>query len=123
MWIRLKSIPIFAFHGAHAHEKKFGNKFEIDVEIEANLDKSIKSDSLKETIDYAKVLGAVQKFSEAERYNLLETWATRLAEHLCIRFPLTDVCLIRIRKHGGAVGGLLEAVEIEHRHTNGPEQF
>ena len=113
MWIRLKNIPIYAFHGAYAHEQEFGTRFEVDVEIEADLSNAAKSDSLHDTIDYAKVHELILKASQSERYTLLEAWATNLAEKIESQFPLTEQCIIRIRKPGGSVKGLLDAIEVE----------
>ena len=120
MWIRLKNIPIYAFHGVYQHEQEFGTRFEVDVELQADLSIAAKSDSLHDTIDYAKVHELVLKASQVERFMLLEAWASSLAEQIEREFPLAFECIIKIRKPGGSVKGLLDAIEVEHRSTRVP---
>ncbi len=118
MWIRLKNIQIYAYHGAHAHEREHGARFEIDVELLAALSKAAKSDDLADTIDYVRLQEAVVAISAAKRFHLLESLADAIAEQLLAQFPASEV-IVRVRKPGVSAGVVLDTVEVECRKTKG----
>ena len=112
MWIRLKNIQVYAYHGAHAHEREHGGRFEIDVELEADLDVAARSDDLADTIDYVRLQQAVLAVSSAKHYHLLEAFADAIAQHLMEEFPVNEI-IVRVRKPGVAAGAVLDTVEVE----------
>ena len=114
MWIRLKNIQIYAYHGAHAHEREHGARFEIDVELLASLERAVKSDDLADTIDYVKLQESVVSISTSKRFNLLESLADAIATELQSRFTAREV-IVRVRKPGVSAGVVLDTVEVECR--------
>ncbi len=114
MWIRLKNIQIYAYHGAHAHEREHGARFEIDVELMATLERAAKSDDLFDTIDYVKLQEAVVATSASKRFHLLESLADSIAAEILARFPASEV-IVRVRKPGVSAGVVLDTVEVECR--------
>jgi 7,8-dihydroneopterin aldolase/epimerase/oxygenase len=116
MWIRLKNIQIYAYHGAHAHEREHGARFEIDVELLATLDRAANSDDLADTIDYVKIQETVVSISSSKRFHLLESLADSIANKLFAQFPASEV-IVRVRKPGVSAGVVLDTVEIECRKT------
>ncbi|HET6400411.1 MAG TPA: dihydroneopterin aldolase [Candidatus Kapabacteria bacterium] len=119
MWIRLKNIQIYAYHGAHAHEREHGARFEIDVELLAALEQAVKSDDLADTIDYVKLQESIVAISTSKRFHLLESLADAIAAQLLAQFPASEV-IVRVRKPGVSAGVVLDTVEVEcHKKTNG----
>jgi dihydroneopterin aldolase len=118
MWIRLKNIQVYAYHGAHAHEREHGARFEIDVELEAALDNAVNSDALSDTIDYVKVQQMVVAISTMNKFHLLETLADTIANELLIHFTAREV-IVRVRKPNAPTGGVLDTVEVETRKGKG----
>jgi dihydroneopterin aldolase len=114
MWIRLKNIQLYAYHGVHAYEREHGARFEIDVELEAVLDEATKSDELADTIDYVKVQQLVVSISTGNRFHLIETLAETIATDVLAQFPAREV-IVRLRKPGASAGVVLDTVEIECR--------
>ena len=114
MWIRLKNIQVYAYHGVHAHEREHGAHFEIDVELEAALDEAVKSDELEHTIDYVKVQQLVVSINTGNRFHLIETLADAIATDVLAQFPAREV-IVRVRKPGASAGVVLDTVEIECR--------
>ncbi|HZK75544.1 MAG TPA: dihydroneopterin aldolase [Candidatus Kapabacteria bacterium] len=114
MWIRLKNIQLYAYHGAHAHEREHGARFEIDVELCAVLERAVKSDDLADTIDYVKIQEAVVSSSTSKRFHLLESLADAIANELLTHFPASEV-IVRVRKPGVSAGVVLDTVEVECR--------
>ena len=111
MWIRLKNIQVYAYHGVYDYEREHGTRFEIDVELNAALDTAVKSDVLADTIDYVIVQKEVTAITTSNRYRLVETLADRIAGALLAKFPVREV-IVRVRKPGAALGVILDSVEI-----------
>jgi dihydroneopterin aldolase len=118
MWIRLKNIQVYAYHGAHAFEREHGGRFEIDVELEADLEKAAKTDELQNTIDYVQVQQTVVFLATTKHHNLLETLSSSIADQLLRQFPIREV-IVRVRKPGASVGVVLDTVEVECRKSKG----
>lgn len=116
MNIRLRNIPVYAFHGAFPHEQEFGARFELDVEFQVPVSVA-GQDSLADTIDYVAVHRYLREHAEGKHYNLLEAWALSLATELLTEFSISEAVIVRIRKPGAAIGGLIETVEVEHIAT------
>ena len=112
MWIRLKNIQVYGYHGAYAHEREHGGRFEIDVELKADFETAAKSDDLADTIDYVRLQETVVRVSSTRHYHLLESFADAIARQVLDEFPADEI-IVRVRKPGVAVGGVLDTVEIE----------
>ena len=54
--------------------------FEVDVELQVDLDVACRSDVLDDTVDYASVADAVSRVVRSESHQLLERLAERIAE-------------------------------------------
>lgn len=113
MVIRLKNIQFYGYHGVNAHEREHGGKFEIDVEIDADLTKAAESDSLADTIDYVQLQQAILYVASTQHFHLIEALCERIASHILAQFQSVVVVTVRVRKPGAALGGLLDTVEVE----------
>lgn len=80
--IRLQGLQFEASHGAYPEEADRRQPFVVDVVFYADLSGAAASDRLQRTIDYAKAYREVEGIVLGVRIHLLETLASRLAEHL-----------------------------------------
>lgn len=78
--VDLRGLEIFARHGVFDHEQTEGQVFLVDVGFELDLSVAGASDRLADTIDYGMVTDAVHEVVAAERWDLIERVATRVAE-------------------------------------------
>lgn len=53
--IRVNNIKLYAFHGCLDEEAKIGSEYRVDVMVTADLDKSAKTDELKDTVDLSLI--------------------------------------------------------------------
>jgi len=83
----LSKIGFEGRHGASAAERRTSRRFEVDVEIEAPLDKAEASDSLTDTIDFAMVAESVVSIGTGAAHHLLESLARKMAGELASRIP------------------------------------
>jgi dihydroneopterin aldolase len=79
--ITIKDIKVFAHHGVLPEERARGQEFLIDVEIELE-EGMADTDDLPATVDYAEAAGAVASIATSQRYDLIETLAAAIVDHL-----------------------------------------
>jgi dihydroneopterin aldolase len=110
--VSLENIRLYGYHGASENERELGQRFEIDVEIVADLSEAVKTDSMKKTVDYEKVYRLVEAEVVGEKYHLLETMADKIARDILERFDVLEV-VVRVRKPSVPIAGAIDHVEIE----------
>ncbi|TAK61193.1 MAG: dihydroneopterin aldolase [Bacteroidetes bacterium] len=111
--IRIKNATFYAYHGVLADEQNHGGKFEVDVEIRADLSSGITQDSLKRTLDYEKLYAVIQSTVTAKRYYLIETLADTILKNILREFPQVDDIVVRVRKPHPPIKGVVDYVEVE----------
>jgi dihydroneopterin aldolase len=95
--IELHGIALHGFHGVLEHERREGQRFLVDVDLDLSDETAATTDRIEDAVDYREVVAAVAAVSEARAYHLLEAFATAIAETLVARFPVTRV-RVRVRK-------------------------
>lgn len=78
--ILIRDFKIFAYHGVNPEEKIDGQNFVFDVDLYVNITKACHSDSVEDTVSYAKVIKTITRVFTAEKYDLLERAAQITAE-------------------------------------------
>ncbi len=89
--LRLEGIDVYAHHGAHPAERELGQRFVVDVDLEADLEAAALSDDLARGIDYAAVHRVVVATATGASFHLIETLAGRLCRELLAGFPAARV--------------------------------
>lgn len=97
MTIELSGIELFAYHGVLEEERRDGQRFLVDVELDHADETAAATDRLDDAIDYRDVVSAIAEVSDARAYHLLEAFASAVAEALVTRFPVTRA-RVRVRK-------------------------
>jgi dihydroneopterin aldolase len=93
--IELGGIELHGFHGVLEHERRDGQRFLFDVELEVG--EAGASDRIEDAVDYREVVACVREVSDARAYRLLEALASALADALLERFPVQRVA-VRVLK-------------------------
>lgn len=96
VFIEIEGLEVMGFHGATPSEKKQGQPFVFDVQVDAH-DAGIRSDLLADTVDYTKVVERVREICEGRRFNLIEALAAAIADDLMEHFPISRA-RVRVRK-------------------------
>lgn len=97
MRIELHGIDLHGFHGVLEPERREGQRFLVDVDLDLSDETAAATDRIEDALDYRDVVSTVAEVSEARAYHLLEAFATAIAEALVARFPVTRV-RVRVRK-------------------------
>jgi dihydroneopterin aldolase len=95
MKIELSGIELHGYHGVLEHERREGQRFLFDVELEVG--EAGISDRIEDAVDYRDVVACVREVSDGRAYRLLEALAADLAAALLERFPVERV-EVRVRK-------------------------
>jgi len=102
-------------HGVGDEERADSQVFELDVELTLDLRDAGRSDDLEQTVDYSAVFERCRAIVEEGSFHLLEGIAEAVAADLLTGFPRLESVLVRVRKPGVPIDGVLDyaGVEIE----------
>jgi len=114
--IKVENIRVFAYHGCLIEEKKIGSDYRVDLEIEANLQTSAKTDRLSDTVDYV-FLNKVIKEEMNTPSHLLETVAKRVLLRIFNEDILVNKATVWISKLNPPIGGDVERVTVKMSET------
>ena len=94
--ISLRGLRFFADHGIFEEEKRVGNAFGVDIEMDCT---AVDGDSISisQTINYAEAFEVVEA-AFMEREDILENCALKIARRLKERFALLQGVSISIQK-------------------------
>lgn len=114
--IALENIRLYGYHGATPSERELGQRFEVDVEIIADLSDAVKADDMRKTVNYEKVYRLVESEVVGQKYHLLETMADKIARDILAQFEAIEVT-VRVRKPNVPIAGAIDHVEVEVTHS------
>lgn len=97
MTIELLGIELYGLHGVLEHERREGQRFLVDLELDVADVRAASTDRIEDAVDYRDVVATVVEVSDTTAYHLLEALATALADELLARLPVTRV-RVRVRK-------------------------
>jgi len=110
--IKLKNIRTFSYHGCLVEESKIGSDYSVDLEIKADLRKSMETDELEDTVDYV-YLNKIVMEEMAIRSKLLEHVAQRIVKRVFNEIPAVSRVVLGVSKLNPPIGGDVEAVTIQ----------
>jgi dihydroneopterin aldolase len=109
--IQVNNIKLYAFHGCLDEEAKIGSEYRVDVEVQADLKKSAKTDELADTVDYVH-LNYIVKEEMAIRSKLLEEVAQRILNRFFKELKKIKNAKISVSKINPPIGGNVAEVVI-----------
>ena len=109
--IELENMEFHACHGCYPLEQVVGNRFLVDVKIEADLSKAAASDNVADTINYLNVFETVREQMDIPSH-ILEHVARRIADAIHLRFPKAGKVSVKVSKMAPPLGGKIEKVSV-----------
>jgi len=109
--IEIEKMEFYAFHGHFKEEQIVGNKFLIDLTIEADLEKASETDRLEDTLDYQVAFRLVKKEMD-KNSNLLEHIGKRILDSIYSNLEGVKKATVRIRKMNPPMGGHINSVAV-----------
>ena len=109
--IVLEGLKFHAYHGYYEEEKRKGNTFIVDVEIEADLSKAGASDRLEDTLDYEEIYNLIREEMNLPS-NLLEHVAQRILTKIIKYYKEIKYLEISLSKLNPPIGGKCKTAKI-----------
>jgi dihydroneopterin aldolase len=111
--ISVRGIRAFGRHGANPGERDVAQPFDIDIQLEVDLERSSHTDALEDTLDYRQVQNVVVEVVSRESYVLLE----RLAQEIVRRILQNErvLCATVTIAKPGILAGATPSVTLTRR--------
>lgn len=110
--IGIEGIKLYAYHGCLEEEAKIGANYIVDVYLETDFTKAVKTDDLNQTIDYCAVYEIVKE-EMALRSKLIEQVAARIHASISRSFRTVTSARVRVTKLSPPMNGNVEKVYVE----------
>ena len=114
--ILLGGIEFYGHIGVSAAEREVGQRFVVDVELDADLARAGASDDLADTISYADLYDVVVGLGQTRRCLLVESLAEEIAHSILTRFA-ADAVMVRVKKCPPPIKGIIAYAGVEIRRT------
>ena len=111
--IVIEEMEFYAFHGHYQEEQIVGNRFLVDLEMEADLTEPASSDNLKDAVNYQQAYQIIKNEMRRTKSNLLENIGKRILDALYVEMNGIKKATIRIRKLNPPMGGPIKSVGIK----------
>jgi len=111
--IVIEEMEFYAFHGHYQEEQIVGNRFLVDLEMEADLSEPAASDSLGDAVNYQQAYQIIKNEMRRTKSNLLENIGKRILDALFAEMEGIEKATIRIRKLNPPMGGPIKSVGIK----------
>jgi dihydroneopterin aldolase len=115
--IAVRNLALFAYHGVFEGEREIGQRFYLDVVVEADLAPASSADAVDKTVDYAALVQVVSGAFTEKRQKLLETLAERVANRVFEHFAIAQAVEVTIRKPSAPIEAVFDCVEIQIRRS------
>jgi 7,8-dihydroneopterin aldolase/epimerase/oxygenase len=118
--ILLEGLRFHGFVGVLAEEKRQGQEFRVDLELEFLRIPACDDDRLDHTVDYGLVFGTVRRVVESARFDLVERLAGEIAARVLEEHPTVLAATVTVRKPDAPVRGRFDAMGVSIRRERGP---
>ncbi|MDQ1733587.1 MAG: 7,8-dihydroneopterin aldolase/epimerase/oxygenase [Pseudonocardiales bacterium] len=95
--IRLAGLTVRGHHGVFEFERRDGQDFVVDVQLELDTRPAAASDDLADTVHYGELAESLAAVIGGPPVNLLETLAGRLAE-ICLADARVSAATVTVHK-------------------------
>lgn len=109
--ISLEDMEFKAYHGCYALEKIVGNRFLVNLTIDAELDNAAKNDNVSETINYLTVYSIVADCMR-HKSDILENVTLRIIDTIYASFPEVKRVCATVSKLAPPLGGKIGKVSV-----------
>ena len=116
--IRLLGVQATGHHGVFEHERRDGQLFVVDVELELDLRRAGRTDALTDTVSYAQVAADVVARIQGPPVDLIERLAELIAADTLAR-PLVTAVEVTVHKPQAPVGVPFGDVQVVLRRERG----
>ncbi len=113
----LTRMEYYGYHGVFEEERKLGQRFYVDLELEMDLSEAGRTDQLDTTINYAEIHEKVKEVVEKKSFQLIEALAECIASVLLDAYTGVHVLTVRVTKPHPPFDIHFQGVTVELRRT------
>ena len=114
--IRLTGLQVRGRHGVLAEERRAGQLFVVDAELEVDTRPAAARDDLAETVNYAELADQLTAVVSGPPVDLIETLAARLSD-VCLSHPLVQAATVTVHKPHAPIEAPFTDVSVTIRRT------
>tara|TARA_B100001250_G_C19504968_1_gene659096 strand:- start:197 stop:547 length:351 start_codon:yes stop_codon:yes gene_type:complete len=103
--VALEGMEFYARHGYYEEERKIGNKYSVDVELDVDFTDAANDDKLDGTVNYERVYEVVAEVMNIDA-QLLEHLAGKMIRQLKTEFPQVNQVKVKVSKYNPPIKGL-----------------
>ncbi|MFB5679101.1 dihydroneopterin aldolase [Paenibacillus terreus] len=96
--IILQGMEYYGYHGVFPEERKLGQRFYIDLELNLDLREAGEHDDLNKTVNYAEVHELVKGIVEKQSFQLIEALGERIASSLLDTYTSVNALTVKVTK-------------------------
>ncbi|MFC5714483.1 dihydroneopterin aldolase [Thalassorhabdus alkalitolerans] len=111
--IFVNGMEFYAYHGVFPEENKLGQRFRVDLTLEADLSEAAASDDLKKSVNYGEAYQVVKEIVEGQTYDLVETIAQAITDKVLAEFSIIERVTVKVIKPDPPIPGHYDYVAIE----------
>lgn len=93
----VRGIRVYGRGGVNAGEQDVPQRFDVDVELEVDLERSAHTDHLEDTFDYRMIYDAVVDVVNASHFGLIERLAQEIARRI-LHHPHINAVSVTVAK-------------------------
>lgn len=117
--IYMNGLSFYGYHGVFPEENKLGQRFNVDLILEIDLEPAGTTDELEKTVNYGDIYTVVKEIVEGEPKKLVETVTESIASSLLLSYPLIEQCTVKVTKPDPPIPGHYDSVAIEMTRGRG----
>lgn len=114
--IRIEQMEFYSYHGCYEEERIVGNRFVVDLEMEADCLEAARTDRIGDALNYQTAYELVKE-QMVEKSYLLEHLAARILDALFAHFDQLERARVKVSKLNPPMGGKIRAVSVELERT------
>lgn len=117
--IALRGLTVRGRHGVYPEERRAGQDFVVDAELEIDTAPAARSDDVADTVHYGELAGSLAGVIAGDPVNLLESLADRLLD-VCLADPRVDAATVTVHKPGAPIPLTFTDVAVTVRRERPP---
>lgn len=109
--IEIEGMEFYAYHGCFKEEQIVGNRFLVDLRLEADCTEACASDDIQDAVNYQIAYHVVKQEIE-KKSHLLENIADRILRELFVALPSIEKAKVKVSKMNPPLGGKIISVSV-----------
>ncbi len=110
--IGLEKVEFYAYHGYSVEERKVGCRFELDIEVDLDLDQNNWEDNISHTLNYQSLYTVCKEIMKIEQ-RLIETVAIQIVQEIKLLDDRINSVKVKIKKLDPPIHGHIRNAFVE----------